>query len=81
LYRVLNELKPYAKRNGLVISKPDKYKAGVTSTLAIVQNAFTVDKDGNLELEKFISTLQSLEQALDEYSKDKEIQQVASVAQ
>jgi len=81
LYRLLNEIKPYAEKNGLTITKPDKYRAGSTSTLAIVQNAFTVDNDGNIELDKFIMTLKNLEKTLDEYCKDKEIQQVTAVLQ
>lgn len=81
LYRLLNEIKPYAEKNGLTITKPDKYRAGSTSTLAIVQNAFTVDNDGNIELDKFILTLKNLEKTLDEYCKDKETQQVTAVLQ
>jgi len=74
LYRILNEIKPYAEKNGLKITKPDKYRAGSTSTLAIVQNAFSVDNEGNIELDKFILTLKNLEKTLDEYCKDKETQ-------
>ena len=81
LYRLLNEIKPFAEKNGLTISKPDKYRAGATSTLAIIQNAFTVDNDGNIELEKLMLTLKKLEQTLDEYCKDKETQQVTAVLQ
>jgi hypothetical protein len=76
LYRILNEIKPYAEQNGLIIVKPDKYRAGSTSTLAIVQNAFSVDKDGNIELDKLITTLTNLEKTLDEYCKNKETQKV-----
>jgi len=76
LYRLLNEMKPYAEKNGLVISKPDKYRAGSTSTLAIVQNAFSVDSNGNIELDKLILTLKNLEKTLDEYCKDKKSQQM-----
>ena len=72
LYCLLNEVKPYAEKNGLTISKPDKYRVGSTSTLAIVQNAFSVDSKGNLELDKFMLTLKNLEKTLDEYCKGKE---------
>jgi hypothetical protein len=71
LYRLMNDIKPFAERNGLTISKPDKYRAGATSTLAIVQNAFSVDNDGNIEFDKFILTLKNLEKTLDEYCKAK----------
>jgi hypothetical protein len=71
LYRILNEIKPYAEKNGLKITKPNKYRAGSTSTLAIVQNAFTVDINGHLDLDQFVATLKKLEQTLDEYCTDK----------
>lgn len=67
LYEILGEMKPFALKNGLSIVKPDKYRAGETSTLAIVENAFTVDKDGNLEIEKFVERLKALEKTIDEY--------------
>jgi hypothetical protein len=40
--------------------------------LAIIQNAFTTDNEGNIELDKFIATLQKLEKTLDEYCTDKQ---------
>ena len=66
LYRVFGEIEPVAKKQGLTILKPTKYRAGVTSTLAVIENAFTV-VDGNIELDKFRLTLKKLEQTLDEY--------------
>lgn len=71
LLRVLKEIKPYAKKNGLTITKPDRYKAGETSTLAIVQNAFQSDSDGNFDFDGFLATLRQLEKTLDEYCSDK----------
>jgi hypothetical protein len=70
LYELLNEIKPYAVKNGISIVKPDKYRAGETSTLAIVENAFPVDSEGNLELDKFINTLKALEITIDEYCEE-----------
>lgn len=70
LYELLNEIKPFAEKNGLSIVKPDKYRAGETSTLAIIENAFTVDNVGDLELEKFIETLKALEKTIDEYCEE-----------
>lgn len=67
LYEILGKMKLFAQKNGLSIIKPDKYRAGETSTLAIVENAFTIDNDGNLELEKFVGTLKALEKTIDEY--------------
>lgn len=67
LYKLLKEIKPIAKNNGLDLMKPDKYRAGATSTLSIVKDAFPVDNDGKFEFEKFITTLNSLEKTIDEY--------------
>jgi hypothetical protein len=71
LYNILSDLRPYFKKYGLTIIKPDKYKPGTTSTLAIVQNAISVENNGDINLDKTIKTLRSLEQVLDEYSNDK----------
>jgi hypothetical protein len=71
LLRLLEDIKPFAEKNGLSISKPYKYRAGATSTLAIIQNVFTVDSNGHLDLDQFVSTLKKLEQTLDEYCNDK----------
>ncbi len=70
LYEILGEMKPFALKNGLSITKPDKYRAGETSTLAIVEDAFAVDNDGNLDIEKFVGTLKALEQTIDEYCEE-----------
>ena len=67
LYEILEEIEPFAKKNGISITKPDRNRAVATSTLEIVENAFTVDNEGNLELEKFIRTLKALEKTVDEY--------------
>lgn len=67
LYELFNDIEPFAEKNGLSITKPDKYRAGATSTLAIIQNAFTVDSNGHLDLDQFVATLKKLEQTLDEY--------------
>ncbi len=71
LYRVLKEIKPFAEKNGIAITKPARYSTGETSTLAIVQNAFQSDKDGNFFFEDFLKTLKKLEKTLDEYCNEK----------
>jgi hypothetical protein len=71
LYQILSDLQPYSKKHGLTIKKPDKYRAGETSTLAIIQDAFKVDNEGNINFDQFIVTLKNIEQMLDEYSSDK----------
>jgi PD-(D/E)XK nuclease superfamily len=67
LYKLLEEIKPFATSNNLAIEKPSRFKAGTTSTLAIIQNAFLVNSDGSLDLDHFIKTLKQLEKTLDEY--------------
>ncbi len=68
---VLGEIVPYAEKNGLLISKPDKFRTGNTSTIAVIQNAFSADSNGNIELDKFMATLKKLEQTLKDYSESK----------
>lgn len=38
--QILSDLQPYSKKYGLTITKPYKYRAGETSTLAIIRNVF-----------------------------------------
>lgn len=76
LYELLNGITPFAEKNGLSISKPDRYRAGGTSTLAVIQNAFTIDNNCNFDFNEFITTLKKLEQTLDEFSTHKNTQQV-----
>ncbi len=68
LYAVLDGLQPYAKAQGLTLRKPQKYRAGATSTLAVLHNAFLVDEADELNMEAFLTTLKSLQLVLDEYS-------------
>ncbi|MGL4982995.1 MAG: PD-(D/E)XK nuclease family protein [Treponemataceae bacterium] len=67
LYQMIKEMKPIAKNKGLVLTKPNTYRAGSSSTLAIVQNAFKVDENGNFDIESFFTTLKQLEEVLNEY--------------
>ena len=71
LYQTLLGLEPYAKKYNLTISKPEKFRAGETSTLATVPNAFTFDNNGQLDIDIFLQTLKNLERTLDEYTHDK----------
>ena len=71
LYQTLTDLEPYARKYNLTISKPEKFRAGETSTLAVVQNNFTVNNNGQLDINTFLQTLKNLEQTLDEYTCDK----------
>ena len=69
LRRVLNEIKPIAEIEGLKLSKPDKFRAGASSTFAVVEEAFTVDKKGNLKIDDFLITLKKLQKTMNEYSR------------
>ncbi|NMA31628.1 MAG: PD-(D/E)XK nuclease family protein [Candidatus Methanofastidiosa archaeon] len=70
LYKLYNKIKPFAEKNGISIVKPNKYRAAATSTLAIIEDAFTADNEGNLEIDKFIMTLEALEKTIDEYCEE-----------
>lgn len=67
LYYILGHLQTIAPNHGLTISKPDRYRTGETSTLAIVDNAFPTDSEGKFDLDKFVTTLRSLERTLDDF--------------
>ncbi|TGE06438.1 PD-(D/E)XK nuclease family protein [Hymenobacter fodinae] len=68
LYTVLNGLQPYAKAQGLTLHKPQKYRAGPTSTLAVLKNPFLVNEADELDIGAFLATLKALQLVLDEYS-------------
>lgn len=73
LRKVLNEIIPIAQKNDISITKPDKFKAGATSTLAIVTDAFKVDENGDFDINDFISNLKKLEKTIDDYCDSKKI--------
>ncbi|KAA9327225.1 hypothetical protein F0P96_18505 [Hymenobacter busanensis] len=72
LYRIVAELQPYAVKHELTLVKPDKYRTGDTSTLAVVKNAFADGGDGNFDLAGFVQVLKRLELVLNEYVADAE---------
>jgi hypothetical protein len=67
LYKILNEIKSIAEKNGLSISKPERYRVGETSTVAIIQHAFQSEDNNNFDFNDFLMTLKKLEKTLDEY--------------
>lgn len=67
LYKVLGELKEFAIRNGITLQKPNTFRSGETSTLAIIKDAFIADGNGDFSIEKFANILHSVEKTLDEY--------------
>lgn len=71
LYSVLSELQKIANHNGLNLIKPDRYRTGETSTLAIVENAFQANPDGTFDIDNFHQILKKLEKTLDTHSTDK----------
>jgi hypothetical protein len=72
LYKVLSELKNFAIKNSIAIYKPNTFRSGETSTLAIVKDAFVAEDNGDLSIEKFINILHCVEKTLDEYKIFKE---------
>lgn len=74
LNTTLLDLQPYANKYGLVLCKPEKYRTGETSTLAVVKNPFTIDDLGNLDIDNFIATLKNIENVLDDYQMDQSTQ-------
>jgi len=67
LYKIYNEIKLIAEKNGLSITKPERYRVGETSTVAIIQNAFQSENNNNFDFNDFLMTLKKLEKTLDEY--------------
>ena len=65
LYGALPVIQKIAREEGLSLSKPSRYRSGVTSTLAIVDHAFPVC--GTLSIELFIKTLRALERTIDRF--------------
>jgi hypothetical protein len=71
LYSVLAALQNISNQYGLNLIKPDRYRTGKTSTLAIVENTFQTNSDGIFDIENFHKTLKILEKILDTHSTDK----------
>jgi hypothetical protein len=67
LYYIFEQLQTIAPNHGLTLSKPNRYRTGETSTLAIVDNAFPTDSEGKFYIDKFVTTLRSLERTLDDF--------------
>lgn len=69
LYYILERLQQSALSYGITLIKPNRYRAGETSTVAIVVNAFPVDSDSRFDMDKFVANLRLLEKAIDDYSR------------
>jgi hypothetical protein len=67
LRKVFIEIAPIAQKNNISITKPDKFRAGATSTLMVVTDAFKVDENGDFDLNEFVSNLKKLEKTIDDY--------------
>ncbi|KOY85589.1 hypothetical protein AD998_04975 [bacterium 336/3] len=67
LYQILNQIIPVAKKNGLNLIKPNKFRVAEKSTLAIVENAFKKDNNGDILMDNFYKTLKNLEKTIDDY--------------
>ncbi len=68
LHKALKDVVQISKKHGLALRKPDRFRAGSTSTLAIAENALRADENGLLDWEHFITTLSSIEKTIEEYS-------------
>lgn len=68
LYSVFSKLQKVGSRYNLKLIKPDRYRTGATSTLAIVENAFQSTPDGIFDINNFYEVLKKLEMLLDTYS-------------
>ena len=64
LYSALDKVVEIGREEGLVIEKPYRYRAGNTSTLAIVPDAF---QEETFSVSSFIDTLHALERVIDKY--------------
>lgn len=67
MYYIFEQLQTIAPNYGLTLSKPNRYRTGETSTLAIVNNAFPTDSEGKFDIDKFVTSLRSLERTLDDF--------------
>ena len=68
LRKIFGEITPVANKYGLTINKPESFRSGKSSALAVVQGAVEVDDCGNFDLPHFLDVLKRLEQTLNEYS-------------
>ena len=68
LHKALKDLVQISKKHGLALRKPDRFRAGSTSTLAIADNALRADENGLLDWGHFITTLTFIEKTIEEYS-------------
>lgn len=66
LYRALPEIQKIGAKYGLTLEKPRRFRAGGTSTLAIVKGAFN---DSIFSIDSFLATLRKLEKVIEEYAK------------
>ncbi len=68
LYELFNILTEISKNYGVSIYKPDKFRVGVSSTLAIIDNALSIDeKTGKIKIDMFFETLVKLENILNDF--------------
>lgn len=65
LYKALPAIQSIAREEGLSLSKPSRYRSGYTATLAIVDNAFDLDRP--FSIDSFITILHALERTIDRF--------------
>lgn len=67
LYSTFEELKIIGNTKGIYLVKPKKFRIGSTSTLAVLENAFSANEDDSFDVDDFVSILKQLEKTLDAF--------------
>jgi hypothetical protein len=70
LHQIFSDLKVMAPKYELEISKPAKYRAGSTSTVAIVVSAVPSNLEEKIDMNQFAKNLHCIQQILDDYVQD-----------
>ncbi|MBE9462331.1 PD-(D/E)XK nuclease family protein [Dyadobacter subterraneus] len=64
LYSTFEELKIIGQVKGIDLVKPNKFRVGSASTLAVTQNVFSKNEDEFFKVDDFVNTLKRLEETL-----------------
>ncbi len=67
LYKSLGGLIEIGKKYGISLSKPSKFRAGGTSTLAIYNEVFPSEIDSEVNVDKILEKLKLLERVIEEF--------------
>ena len=70
LHQIFSDLKLMAPKYGLEVSKPGKYRAGSTSTVATVVSAIPSNLEEKIDIHQFAKNLHCIQLLLDDYVKE-----------